>query len=508
MIRKVRSQRLNGLFPLSYMGVVPVSPPNFVIDERSPTTNDSQNFYLGDIWLRHLPPIEEIWMLVDLQQNIATWVQLFPGSGGGATTFPANVGVATEAGGILNILGDVTNILTTGAGNTITITIGGDVATTYVEDVGAATPAANILKILGAGGIATSGAGNTVTITQGANVPLEFDADVGMAIPAFNILNIFGDGIVTNTTAAGNTVTIHGSAAVATSYVEDVGVAVPVANVLKILGAGGVATSGAGNIVTISGTAAVPLQFTEDAGVAVPAANNLNVFGGAGIATSGAGSTVTIATTGTVATQYTTDAGIAVPAAHNLNVLGGAGITTTGAGSTITIINTSPGGGVAGQPFFAYLNYDGITANEVANVGISGYYSLGTNYLWTELYDVGGNFDPGGGHPMTFTAPATGYYWFYLQVFTGSSGQGILAFNSPNTPVGFLGTHLVGQGGANSGVSFDPILQITSIIFLNIGETTTFQAQQNGPGNMTFITFKPTLGAQTVGTYVMGYRIA
>lgn len=39
------------------------------------------------------------------------------------------------------------------------------VPTTFVEDTGAATPALNILNVLGGTGIDTSGAGNTVTIT-------------------------------------------------------------------------------------------------------------------------------------------------------------------------------------------------------------------------------------------------------------------------------------------------------------------------------------------------------
>ena len=39
------------------------------------------------------------------------------------------------------------------------------VATTYVTDSGNAVPAANILNVLGSNGITTSGAGNTVTIS-------------------------------------------------------------------------------------------------------------------------------------------------------------------------------------------------------------------------------------------------------------------------------------------------------------------------------------------------------
>src|SRR5690606_4767648 len=84
MAQRTRSQRLNGLFPLSYTGVVPVSPVNFVIDNRPPTTQDYKNFYIGDLWLdmsTNTPPTNsDVWMLVSVTNNVATWVHF--GSGG------------------------------------------------------------------------------------------------------------------------------------------------------------------------------------------------------------------------------------------------------------------------------------------------------------------------------------------------------------------------------------------------------------------------------------------
>jgi hypothetical protein len=80
MVQRSRAQRLNGLFPLSYTGVVPVSPPNFVMDNRPPTVNDSKNFYIGDIWLdQSASPnfsAANIWMLVSLVGNQATWINM------------------------------------------------------------------------------------------------------------------------------------------------------------------------------------------------------------------------------------------------------------------------------------------------------------------------------------------------------------------------------------------------------------------------------------------------
>jgi hypothetical protein len=97
----------------------------------------------------------------------------------------------------------------TGPGTINLETIGAPGATTYIEDVGNATPAADILNIIGAGGITTSGAGNTVTITQTApGAATTYTTDAGNAIPIANILNILGDGVNITTAGAGNTVTI------------------------------------------------------------------------------------------------------------------------------------------------------------------------------------------------------------------------------------------------------------------------------------------------------------
>src|SRR5882672_7259475 len=83
MAQRTRSQRLNGLFPLSYVGVIPVSPINFVIDDRAPTQNDFKNFYIGDLWLNNAnnvpPQAEDLYILVSIAANVATWIN-FGGS--------------------------------------------------------------------------------------------------------------------------------------------------------------------------------------------------------------------------------------------------------------------------------------------------------------------------------------------------------------------------------------------------------------------------------------------
>lgn len=82
-------------------------------------------------------------------------------------TLTGNDGIAVPpTNNNINVLGDVTNILTSGniATSTLTISLNGNIANQYVEDIGTAIPALGILNVLGGPGITTNGAGNTITI--------------------------------------------------------------------------------------------------------------------------------------------------------------------------------------------------------------------------------------------------------------------------------------------------------------------------------------------------------
>lgn len=155
MAQRNRAQRLNGLFPLSYMGVVPVSPVNFVIDDRAPTINDSRNFYIGDMWLNNgvnTPPTnEDIYMLVSLVGDVATWVNF---GGGDLETLTGDTGgpVSPDGADNINLLGTPGVITVTGnpATHTLTWDAGGTLATLYSTDFdGPAIPASNILEVIG-----------------------------------------------------------------------------------------------------------------------------------------------------------------------------------------------------------------------------------------------------------------------------------------------------------------------------------------------------------------------
>lgn len=202
MVRKLRSQRLNGLFPLSYMGVIPVSPPNFVIDNRPPNTNDSKNFYLGDIWLDYTtdtpPKAKDIWMLVSLVGNIATWVNF----GAGTVEFlQGNTGgpVGPDGAGVIHTIGDTTIGLTVAGNpgtNTLTITtVNGQplLQSLTGNSGGAVFPDVNEnINVLGTGVITVVGnpGTHTLTITPSGAIASSFPTDSGTATPALGVLNI------------------------------------------------------------------------------------------------------------------------------------------------------------------------------------------------------------------------------------------------------------------------------------------------------------------------------
>lgn len=202
-----QAKRLSGLHPLAYMGVEPTAPPLLVIQTRQPTTEDSKNFNLGTIWIYRTSGADEIWMLVDLAGNVATWVQLYPGAGSGASQFPCDVGVANEAGGILNVLGS-THIATQGVGNNILVEFNNGSNGQVLIGGGVEALWKNITS-----------SGGTITVTNGANsINLEtvggqgvdnVITDSGIATPtATGDLTIAGGELI-NTAGAASTATVN-----------------------------------------------------------------------------------------------------------------------------------------------------------------------------------------------------------------------------------------------------------------------------------------------------------
>ena len=203
-IKKQPNYRLSGINPLAYMGVEPYTPPDLTIQSFNPTVNDNR-FNIGTLWTTRNPAPLTVWMLVDLNQGSATWVELYPGSGAGASEFPCNIGVANEAGGILNVLGS--NIVqTAGSGNTITISLSNGAA----GQVPIAGPDGPEWADLTAGDGITivNGPDNSITISatggEGAN---SFIENVGSAAPVDGVINVYGINVV-HTSGSGNTINV------------------------------------------------------------------------------------------------------------------------------------------------------------------------------------------------------------------------------------------------------------------------------------------------------------
>lgn len=178
---------------------------------RDPTTQDI-NYPIQKKWLN--TATNAFWELKSFNSSqgvtTANWV-LLSNQAAVTETLTGNDGIVVPpTGNNINVLGDVTNILTTGNAGTSTLTIhlNGNVATEYVENVGTAVPAAGILNVLGTGGITTTGSGNTITIENDGTLATTYVEDSGSATPSGGILNVIG-GIGTSTSGSGNTITIN-----------------------------------------------------------------------------------------------------------------------------------------------------------------------------------------------------------------------------------------------------------------------------------------------------------
>ncbi len=131
-------------------------------------------------------------------------------------------------------------------------------STTFETDSGDAVEALGIINMVGAGGTLTSGAGNTVTITSEGS---DITTDSGNATPSGGVINILGTAPIT-TSGAGNTVTVADDGTIPTSIATDSGTATPVANSISILGTGDASTSAAGSVITVDSTGQLELIAT------------------------------------------------------------------------------------------------------------------------------------------------------------------------------------------------------------------------------------------------------
>ena len=520
------SLQRSGRNPLAYLGVEPSTPPNLVIEFRSPATYDT-NFNIGDIWLRCsltadnvLDTVTEVWILTILNDGIATWTQIYPISASGASIFPCDVGTAVEVGNIINMFG-ANNISTSGAGNTVTITLSGAIADQYVTDSGTAIPSGNVLNVLGINVVNTSGSSNIVTITINNGTDGQLLIGGGAQPLWANVTSVGGTISIGN---GPNSLNLEvGGAGIASQYQTDSGTAVPAAGVINYLGDININTTGAGNTLTVDLDNNVLIAGSLTTGTTVTAGTGLTVNSG-GITSTGTtrlrsltagvmqtnGSGVVSSTNGTNG-QLLIGGGTA-PAWNNITSTGGT-VTITNGANTINLEQAGGGGGIGTGPAFLAYQLNQITSGTQTGLLLGTKGAPAGQPAIFETYDQGNNFTQGnvapGATPCVFTAPTTGRYYldFYVQ-WSGLNGRLISTIRIITTARTYESFRIFTSIG--NPINFDH--QLTVIADMTAGDTATYFLQGTQPA---FPFVDPVVSAyasgpnyNTIKTRVSGFKIS
>lgn len=309
MVQRSRAQRLNGLFPLSYMGVVPVSPANFIMDDRPPTINDSKNFYIGDIWLdQSASPITaaNIWMLVGLAGNIATWVNFCCGSG------PSD---------------DIT----------------------FIGDTGPAITGISFLFSGGSTGLSFDGSGGNLMTLSFAGITAN-GGNISLSTDALDALLDIGDGaadkvVTLGSTTASSTTKLQSSMGGMT-FLGVAGVAVSNKNYVSVNSVTGEVGSDGGSTSSIS--------ITGNTGGTISSSSFTFTGGSTGLSFDGVGNTFTLNFAGITANDGTVNLSTD-NLTTSLNIGTGAGNKTVTLGSTNTTSTTNLQAGSGGIDIPAFV---------------------------------------------------------------------------------------------------------------------------------------------------------
>src|SRR5579872_3835259 len=131
------NNRLNGLNPLAYVGANPYTPSDMLIEARAPLPTDSQNVELGTFWLVKnvaLAVNQNLYVLVALRANVATWVLLSAGGSGSVTglqpqiNYVNNGAAVVPLGGLIGINNTDLNIVPSNGGlNTLNLNLANQV---------------------------------------------------------------------------------------------------------------------------------------------------------------------------------------------------------------------------------------------------------------------------------------------------------------------------------------------------------------------------------------------
>lgn len=287
MVQKSRSQKLNGLTSLAYLGVMPSTPSNFTIQQRAPTAADWRNHYIGDIWLDNsstypppgtTPVAANLWILVSLSANSASWINFGSGgAGGGAINFFTDAGTAIVLANDITIHGG-SNINTSGAASTVTVNLNNTVSISGSFTT-ATTATIGTGLFVTAGGLTVTAGG--ATITGIVKLPTVYGAVVG-AGSMFVIMDATGQ---LGTTATGT----GGGPGGVTSWVD-----VPVAAFTMAVNTGYTAdfattctltlpaAAAYGSVIRVCGKGAGGWSIAQNAGQLIHAGFNTSTTGATG----------------------------------------------------------------------------------------------------------------------------------------------------------------------------------------------------------------------------------
>lgn len=416
------AKRRTGINPLSYLGVAAPCPPNVVYKTRSPVNPyDWHGFSVGDFWIVKDP--QELWFLASLENedraqntSVSLWIKIYPDSGsgsGGAEDFPTDVGTATEAAGVLNVLGG-TNINTTGAGDTLTIalnnsiTLAGDLSVDGPVKTSGITPGIVQADNVGVWSASQGNDGELLIGVTGAN-------------PSWNTITSSDNSVfITNGPGTIDLIAVGEGGGIVTVETDN-GDVTQNAGIINVLGGTNINTTGVGNTVTVNLNNSITLNNGLDL------SGDLTLTGVTDGVLQADGVGVISASRGTDGQVLIGQTG-ANPVWGNITSTDGS-ITINNGPHSIDLIAVGGGGDRGEHVFSAYKTTNEIYNNVPAQNKII--------ICDTELIDDGNNYDHTTG---VYTAPEAGVYYFYASLSAVYFDLGVTPQNAPFAFALYIGT--------------------------------------------------------------------